>query len=53
MAPWPASIRVQAQHRAELTAEVILSCAGAPPSAISSSVHQAVGTEATGPNSSC
>ncbi len=53
MAPWRASIRVQAHRRAMSTAAAILSRAGLPLSAISSSVRQAVGTEATGPNSSC
>ena len=51
-APWRASIAAHAHRRAALTALVIRACARPPPAAISSSVRQAVGTEATSPNSS-
>ena len=51
MVPSHASIPVHADRLAAFTALAIQACARNPPEAISSSIWQAVGTEATGPSS--
>jgi len=51
-APWRASIAARAWRRAPFTALVVRARACGPPAAISSSVRQVAGTEATRPNSS-
>ena len=52
-APCRAAIPAHAARRAVFTAAAIRSSAPSPPAATSLRVRQVVGTEATGPNSSC